>query len=225
MLMNRESCATGAASGGGEEPPRITKIWPSPEEAAEWTVKVLGDEVVRTVSTGSDETQPGVGLLNHHDAEATKVAELLQGLVAGSSPPTLENLEEVTAPGTVITRQVIETIQAKPASEQAIFIGKIAGQVALERTVERALLARRMLLTGMRDPHVSATPAPRQLQPFLAELEREIDNLLFETRVRKEIASRTAELLLRDEGVKRTDSRGLVPTRDRKPLDEGSVRP
>jgi hypothetical protein len=188
-------------------------------------VKVLGDEVVRTVSTGSDETQPGVGLLNHHDAEATKVAELLQGLVAGSTPPTLENLEEVTAPGTVITRQVIETIQAQPASEQAIFIGKIAGQVALERTIERALLARRMLLTGMRDPHISATPAPRQLQPFLAELEREIDNLLFETRVRKEIASRTAELLLRDEGGKRADSRGLVPTRDRKLLDEGSVRP
>jgi integrating conjugative element protein (TIGR03755 family) len=225
VLMNRESCATGAASGGGEEPPRITEIWPSPEEAAEWTVKVLGDEVVLTVSTGSDETQPGVGLLNHHDAEATKVAEFLQGLVAGSTPPTLENLEEVTAPGTVITRQVIETIKAQPASEQAIFIRKIAGQVALERTVERALLARRMLLTGMRDPHVSATPAPRQLQPFLAELEREIDNLLFETRVRKEIASRTAELLLRDEGVKRADSRGLVPTRDRKPLDEGSVRP
>ena len=114
------------------------------------------------------------------------MAELLQALVSGGSPPTLENLEAVTAPGTVITRQVIEGIQARPAAEQALFIGKLAGQVALERTVERALLARRMLLTGMRDPHVSATPAPRQLQPFLAELEREIDNLLFETRVRKE---------------------------------------
>jgi hypothetical protein len=94
----------------------------------------------------------------------------------------------------------IEGIQARPAAEQALFIGKLAGQVALERTVERVLLARRMLLTGMRDPHVSATPAPRQLQSFLAELEREIDNLLFETRVRKELSSRTADLLLRDEG-------------------------
>ncbi|MGH8569248.1 MAG: integrating conjugative element protein, partial [Gammaproteobacteria bacterium] len=106
-----------------------------------------------------------------------------------------------------------------------LFIGKFAGQVALERTVERALLARRMLLTGMRDPHVSATPAPRQLEPFLAELEREIDNLVFETRVRREIASRTAELLLRDEGSRRAESRGLVPPRDPQRLDEGSVRP
>ncbi len=225
VLMNRESCAAGGAPGGGEETPRIAEIWPSPEEAAEWTLRVLGDEVVRTVSTGPDETQPGVGLLNHHDAEATKVAELLQALVEGSTPPTLENLEEVTAPGTVLTRQVIETVQARAAAEQALFIGKIAGQVALERTVERALLARRMLLTGMRDPHVSATPAPRQLRPFLDELEREIDNLMFETRVRKEIASRTAELLLRDEGVKRSDSRGLVPPRDPQRLDEGSIRP
>ncbi len=125
----------------------------------------------------------------------------------------------------MITRQVIETVQARAAGEQALFIGKLAGQVALERTVERALLARRMLLTGMRDPHVSATPAPRQLRPFLDELEREIDNLMFETRVRQEIASHTAELLLQDEGVKRSDSRGLVPPRDPQRLDEGSVRP
>jgi integrating conjugative element protein (TIGR03755 family) len=223
--MNRETCAAGAAPDGGEETPRITEIWPSPEEAADWTVRVLGDEVVRTVSAEPDETQPGVGLLNHHDAEAREVGQLLQALVGGGSPPSLENLEAVTAPGTVITRQVIENIQERPAAEQALLIGKLAGQIALERTVERALLARRMLLTGMRDPHVSATPAPRQLQPFLAELEREIDNLLFETRVRKELSSRTADLLLRDEGSRRADSRGLVPAQDPKRLDEGSVRP
>ncbi len=225
VLMNRETCAAGASPDGGEETPRIAEIWPSPEEAADWTVRVLGEEVVRTVSAEPDETQPGVGLLNHHDAEAREVGELLQALVGGGSPPSLENLEAVTAPGTVITRQVIESLQARPAAEQALLIGKLAGQIALERTVERALLARRMLLTGMRDPHVSATPAPRQLQPFLAELEREIENLLFETRVRKELSSRTADLLLRDEGSRRADSRGLVPTQDPKRLDEGSVRP
>ncbi len=224
VLMNRESCAEGVAS-GGEEIPRIAEIWPSPEEAAEWTVRMLGDQVVRTVSSSADETQPGVGLLHPQDAEAQEVAEALQGLVRGDTEPTLEALEAVTAPGTLITRQVIENIQARPASEQALLIGKIAGQVALERTVERALLARRMLVTGMRDPHVSATPAARQLQPFLAELDQEIDNLLFETRVRKEIASRTAELLLEDEGSRRAASRGLVPPQDPKPLDEGSVRP
>jgi hypothetical protein len=109
--MNRETCAAGAPSGGGEEIPRIAEIWPSPEEAADWTVRVLGDEVVRTVSAESDETQPGVGLLNHHDAEAREVGELLQALVSGGSPPSLENLQAVTAPGTVITRQVIEGIQ------------------------------------------------------------------------------------------------------------------
>ena len=225
VLMNRESCAQGVATGGGEETPRIAEIWSSPEEAAEWTVRVLGDEIVRTVSAEPDETQPGVGLLNPQDAESQEVAEALQGLVGGGTEPTLEALEAVTAPGTLITRQVIESIQARPASEQALFIGKLAGQVALERTVERALLARRMLVTGMRDPHVAATPAARQLQPFLAELDREIDNLLFETRVRKEISSRTAELLLEDEGSRRANSRGLVPAQDPKRLDEGSVRP
>lgn len=225
VLMNRTSCAEGPAGGASEETPRIAQIWPSPEEAAEWTIKVLGDAIVRTVSGAPDETQPGVGLLTHHDAEARKVAEALEGLVSGAIEPTLEALEAASAPGTVITRQVIETLRPRPASEQTLYISKLAGQVALERTVERALLSRRMLLTGMRDPHVSATPAPQQLKSFLAELEREIDNLMFESRVRKEIASRTAELLLRDESAKRADSQGLVPARDRKPLEEGTVAP
>jgi hypothetical protein len=120
---------------------------------------------------------------------------------------------------------VIESIQARAPSEHPMLIAKLAGQVALERTVERALLARRMLLTGMRDPHVSATPAPKQLKSFLADLEREIDNLLFESRIRQDVSAHTAELLLRDERGRRTDSQGLVPAMDSKKLQEGAVKP
>ncbi|MGH7262064.1 MAG: hypothetical protein ACREI9_15585 [Nitrospiraceae bacterium] len=48
---------------------------------------------------------------------------------------------------------------------------------------------------------------------------------MFETRVRREIASRTADLLLRDEHRERAASQGLVPRQDPHPADEGSVRP
>jgi integrating conjugative element protein (TIGR03755 family) len=224
-LMNREVCAQGTATVTGDDKPRLAEVWATPEAAAEWTVNVIGDTVVRTTSDSPDESRAGVGLLNYHDKEATAIAEKLQALVSGATPLTLEHLEAVTSPGTLISRQVIESIQARAPAEQTLFVTKLAGQVALERTVERALLARRMLLTGVREPHVSATPAPKQLRSFLADLEREIDNLLFESRIKKEISARTAELLLRDESVKRADSRGLVPAADPKKLNEGSVTP
>ncbi len=224
-LMNRESCATGSAGSGGEEPARIVEIWPTPEEASAWTTRVLGDMVVRT--TGEpDASQPGLGLLLDYDETSEELVEALRVLVAQDMPPSNENLEAVSAPGTVITRQVIEAIAERDPAERELLIIKIAGQVALERTVEKALLARRMLLTGRRDPNVAATPAPRQLEPFLAELERNIDDLLFETRVRREMVAHTAERVLTEDHRRRAASRSLVtPHEDVQPIDEGAVRP
>jgi integrating conjugative element protein (TIGR03755 family) len=224
LLMNREVCASGGA-GGGDDPPRIAALWSTPEAAADWTTKVIGDTVIRTTESNADGSQAGVGLINHHDKEAHDIEEQLMLLVNGGQLATIENLDKVSSPGTLISRQVIESIQARTPSEQPMLIAKLAGQVALERTVERALLARRMLLTGMRDPHVSATPAPKQLKSFLADLEREIDNLLFESRIRQDVSAHTAELLLRDERGRRTDSQGLVPAMDTKKLQEGGIKP
>jgi integrating conjugative element protein (TIGR03755 family) len=224
-LMNRESCATGSAGSGGEETARLVEIWSTPEEAGAWTIRVLGDMVVSTTAT-PDASQPGLGLLLDYDETSQELVEALRALVAREEPPSNENLEVVSAPGTVITRQVIEAIAERDPAERDLLIIKIAGQVALERTVEKALLARRLLLTGRRDPNVAATPAPRQLEPFLAELERNIDDLLFETRVRREVVSHTAEQVLTDEHRRRAASRGLVaPHEDVQPIDEGAVRP
>jgi hypothetical protein len=63
--------------------------------------------------------------------------------------------------------------------------------------VEKALLARRLLLTGRQVPEVYATEVAREhADASIAELDKEIENLLFETRVRKEVVSDTRALLL-----------------------------
>jgi integrating conjugative element protein (TIGR03755 family) len=225
VLMNRESCAAGATGTGGEEPARLVEIWPTPEEASAWTTRVLGDRVVHT--TGEpDASQPGLGLLLDFEETSQELVEAMRALVAREKPPNNENLEAVSAPGTVITRQVIEAIAERDPAERELLMIKLAGQVALERTVEKALLARRMLLTGRRDPNVAATPAPRQLEPFLAELERNIDELLFEARVRRELVAHTAEGVLIEDQRRRAASRSLVaPHEEDQPIDEGAVRP
>ncbi len=62
------------------------------------------------------------------------------------------------------------------------------------------MIARRALLSGMREPNIAnLTIAQDELAPFLADLEQEIENLLFEIEVRDRVAKNTAvQLLMRD---------------------------
>jgi hypothetical protein len=72
--------------------------------------------------------------------------------------------------------------------------------MALSLTMERAMMARRALLAGRKEPNIANLQvAQDQLAPFLDELDQEIHNILFELEVRQRVASNTAsQLLLRD---------------------------
>ena len=87
------------------------------------------------------------------------------------------------------------------------------------------MIARRALLSGMREPNIAnLTIAQEELAPFLADLEQEIDNLLFELEVRDRVASNTAAQLLMRNRV-----RSAVPMIETPPpsnLEDGaSVNP
>jgi len=139
----------------------------------------------------------------------------------------LENLDKITAPGVAITRQVIEAIRAMPASEQSLIMGRLVSEISTARTVEKALFARRLLLTGRQVPEVYATDVAREhADASIAELDKDIENLLFETRVRKEVVSDTVALLLQRSAAKRQSSLTIpeVPTLDPRPLRGGRVQ-
>jgi hypothetical protein len=113
----------------------------------------------------------------------------------------------VTAPGIAITRQAVEAIRDMPASEQGLIIGRLVSEVSTARTVEKALYARRLLLTGRQVPEVYATEVAREhAQLSIEELDREIDSLLFETRVRKDVVSDTVATLLKRAAARRNAS-------------------
>ncbi len=85
-----------------------------------------------------------------------------------------------------------------PASEQGLIIARLVSEISMARTLEKALYARRLLLTGRQVPEVYATEVAREhAQRSIEELDREIDSLLLETRVRKEVVSDTVVTLLK----------------------------
>tara|TARA_R100000005_G_scaffold96011_1_gene80076 strand:+ start:2905 stop:4245 length:1341 start_codon:yes stop_codon:yes gene_type:complete len=206
---------------------RLSEIWGSPAEARDWTVDVVGENIVTTCDTCRKDSIPGTGLLPKLYQESATVTTEIQNLVSGATPPTLANLDQVTAPGVAITRQVIEAIREMPASEQSLIMGRLVSEISTARTVEKALFARRLLLSGRQVPEVYATEVAREhADTSIAEFDKEIENLLFETRVRKEVVSDTVATLLERAAARRQSSLTVpeVPTLDPNPLRGGRVQ-
>lgn len=206
---------------------RLSEIWSSPAEARDWTVDVVGENIVTTCDTCRKDSIPGTGLLPKLYQESATVTTEIQNLVSGATPPTLANLDQITAPGVAITRQVIEAIREMPPSEQSLIMGRLVSEISTARTVEKALYARRLLLSGRQVPEVYATEVAREhADNSIAELDKEIENLLFETRVRKEVVSDTVATLLQRAAAKRQSSLTVpeVPTLDPNPLRGGRVQ-
>jgi integrating conjugative element protein (TIGR03755 family) len=222
IQLNRPVEASGPAPVTG----RLTEIWPSSVDARNWAVEVLGEHIVTTCDGCPKNSIPGTGLLPQLFSETATVGASLQTLVTSGAAPSLENLELITAPGVAITRQVVEAIRAMPATEQNLIAGRLVAEISTARTIEKALLARRLLLSGRQIPEVyAAEVARRHVDASIAELDREIDNLLFETRVRREVVSDTVVTLLARDAAKREASLNIssVPVIDPRPLRNGRV--
>ena len=224
LNLNRPVTASTAA------PPlpgsRLPEVWTTPAEAQRWVVDVVGENIVTTCDTCRKDSIPGTGLLPKLHQESGTVTLELQRLVSGASPPTLANLEQVAAPGVAVTRQLIEAIREMPVAEQSLVMGRLVSEISTARTVEKALLARRLLLTGRQVPEVYATEVAREhADTSIAEIDREIESLLFETRVRREIVSATAGVLLERAQARRRASLQVPEgsSVDPRPLVRGRV--
>jgi hypothetical protein len=152
----------------------------------------------------------------------------LVDLVSGAKDLSFENLDAQSAPGIGLSQHAIEAIRAMSPNAQGIVVGRLAGEIAQARTIDKALLIRRLLLTGARVPEVAGYKvASNRVGDAVAEIEKDIDNLLFEADVRQKVVSNTLQVVLaRDEEIRKTAlAKPTAPTADRNPLVGGAGGP
>jgi integrating conjugative element protein (TIGR03755 family) len=206
--------------------PALAKMWKTPSEATAFAVYVLGDADIRTQKNSPRNATPGHGLLPKIEQDKATLLNALTNLVNGGLDPTPANLEKVSSPGTLMTREVIEAIRKLPtAQEQAVAMGKLAGEAATALNLERALMLRRLLLTGRMEPNIFASEAGDDIEQAIVTLTRDIDNVLYEARVRREVFAQTSGVLL--DLSRAVDGEGRVSaparTHDVKPVQNGAV--
>ena len=176
---------------------RMTQIFPTPTDAGQYAVDVLGDVQARTCDGCTNAGTPGNGLGPQYEAHRSAIATDLATLVSGTGTSTATDLKKVSAPSVAVTGRVIEALRSLPPDERSIMAGRLAADVAMARTIEEAFTIRRMLLAAKRVPEVAANKqAFEYVDEAVKEIEEEIDSFLFEQRVSKEIAGNTAAAVI-----------------------------
>lgn len=178
---------------------RLARSFRRPQDAARYAIDVVGEMQVALCDTADcapKGTATGFGLGPKFEAEVPAVEAALTNMVTAARPD-YTNLDAASAPGVAMGREVVEALRELPELERNVAVQRLAKEVALARTIDKALVIRNILLTGMTLPEVTAaTAATAEAQKKVSILNRYVDDLLFENRVRKEVVSSTAQALL-----------------------------
>jgi len=198
---------------------RLTcQTWFSPQAAADWATRVLGEREQRTCENCTKtQTTPGVGLTPMIQEEYETKLQALQELVTGARPTTLANLDAAGSSSLPITRGVIEALRDEP--DQDVLGRRLASEAALSSALEKALLLQRTLLTGKKEPNVAANElAVQAVDQENSALEQEINNLKTELELRRTLAGNSAMAIIQRHSTRAAGSRGVFEgdtTRDR----------
>ncbi|ODU26927.1 MAG: integrating conjugative element protein [Thiobacillus sp. SCN 62-729] len=183
---------------------RLTcQTWSSPQAAADWATRVLGEREQRTCENCTKtQTTPGVGLTP---------------MIQEEYETTLANLDAAGSSSLPITRGVIEALRDEP--DQDVLGKRLASEAALSSVLEKALLLQRTLLTGKKEPNVAANElAVQAVDQENSALEQEINNLKTELELRRTLAGNSAMAIIQRHSTRAAGSRGVFEgdtTRDR----------
>lgn len=207
---------------------RLAKAFPTPRSASDFAVDTVGDVEIATCDRPDcppKGTSSGIGLSKKFEEEIP-VAQGHLNTVMSANVPTASALETASAPGVLITRDLVDAIRALPKPEQAIAYSRLSQEIALARTVDRALLVRQMLVTGKTIPAATSDNVTTAVDAKLDDLNKAIDSLMYEARVRREVVSTSASTLLQTYQAARSSSAAIPSTRpaDSRPLTNGKVQ-
>ena len=225
MMQPTTASASTSYSASGT---RLGKAFPTPADAAAFATDAIGDLEIATCVAGrcpTKATKTAIGLERKAEDEIAVIRPQLATVLAATVPSTTD-LDAASAPGVLVTRDLVDALRALPKAEQAIAVERISQEVALARTVDRALLVRQMLVTGQTIPEALPTPVTEEIKAKIALVNRTIDDLMYEVRIRKEVVSSSASTILDAYRGSSAASRSNAPVApaEKRPLVDGRVQ-
>ena len=179
------------SSGGADT--YATKNWETPQDAASFAADIVGD--IEINDGGTPRTHTPLGLQAMVEAETEKVTEVLLVVVANPGYGTAQTTEQLASPAVQVSTELINAL--RQVDENSIYAHRIAEEIALARVLDKALLARRLLIKGLMEPNIQASDTAKiAVAEAIERLDAEIDRLIFEFQTRRAIVADTSVELL-----------------------------
>lgn len=187
LLMNQPGdCQRAKTSASSASQAPLAKTWATSAAAGEWVVSVLGD--FRLQAGATVETRTGGGLLPIIDRHTDSLRQQLTARVYRPESQDMDRALELDGAGVVLAPALINALRDLP--DRDFLIGRLANEAALADVVGKAFLARRLLLSGLMEPHIQrAGGVGETVTRQVAVLEREIDRATWEMQARRHIVS------------------------------------
>ena len=151
-----------------------------------------GEDVkVDAAFVSKDVTTPALGLAPKIMKEQTLVLNQLSTLLTKKNP-TKKDLTETMGKSSniVITPRVLNLIKNSPVA--GVLARQISQEAAQSNVLRYSLAARRMLLAGKNEPYIASYDvATKQIDEKVASLDANIESIMFERKIAKELLSDT----------------------------------
>ena len=172
----------------GTDEGMIQFYFESEDVAVEWCNEVLGESVF-TYDVGPSE-QAGRGIYTLIAEKTDEVGEILFGLLGGDTHLSEEQIAEISSVRYLINNEVVANLNDIPVEEAKILITRMANDVATSRVIEQSLAVRRMILAGIREPHIKNASTIGRIvrERYIPELDDELNQLTFEMNVQRQLS-------------------------------------
>jgi len=225
-LVERDKCLTSSITVGPTTVPLVKKF-NNPSKVREWVNIVVGEVTVDIDDNGTPSSMPGAGLLPLISKRKSDVYTTLVDMYNGSTALTLTNLAEISAPGIVITSQVIDSLRFLGPQDAQIYLDRISDEIAVSDVIDSALLVRRTLATGVKETDsFKINPVVQNVKNAIQEIDDEIDLVMKENEVRKKLLGRSVPMLLNMARAKETTSLKNAPVHHQEThrLEDGRIK-
>lgn len=169
----------------------LYRYWDDEKAMSDWVSHVIGSQ---SVQTGMDKSKtsatPGIGLSQEVTIESFALENELREAL-------LNETETEHFPQTLV-----DAMKERKVDDYTL--SRIASELALSHAIEKALYARRTLLSGKYEVNLAQHhQAQLDIDNAVGRLEKEIDMLRYEAQVRQDIGTRTALSVVEDNQFQR----------------------
>jgi integrating conjugative element protein (TIGR03755 family) len=207
----------------------------NPKSAVDWITNVIGDQIITTCNDDTCKKQQGSlighGLLswitsckeNDNDC-ADSIRDNIGKLVTGNQATTKDNLNKVSADGIALSPDVIASIRGMDTTQQKIIINKLSQEIAMQRVMDKAFVAKNILAMGSQVPVIAANhPAQVVIFRAMTNLDNDIRSLAFESEMRKKTVSDTLSQTMNYADQQQLNAMRIAPVSSISPLMENGA--